>query len=318
MKNKFKIGIKSLAVFMSLLFLLSAFSVQSFAASEKDYHAYIKLTSSKASPSAGESFTVTVSAKTDYPVINVNTIIVYDSKYYSLDTSKGAAVKLATSMPVSMNGSTSSPLGMYHQSYSSKMAKRYKLVFNSITWLPSLAPQGTSTPTTTLTEYTKLYTVKFKVKSNAPTDGKGFIGIDPVYLKTENSTMRSGIYAARGGETLKESAVATCGQTYDFSEATLFGGSIERMSADYTLKMDYKSTKDVSSLINSSNEYEWLSSDTSIVDTNGSVLSSKKTGTAYVAAISSDGSERYNVEVNVEYSLIQWIIIIFLFGWLWY
>ncbi len=307
---------KILSFALALLFVLSAFSLQSFA-KESDNTAYIKLTSSKTNPKPGDSFTVTVSAKTDYPVVNVNTIIVYDSNYYQLDTSSGAATKKVTSLPVKMNSSTDSPLGMYHQSYSSAMAKRYKLVFNSITWLPSLAPQGANTPTTTLTEYEKLFTIKFKMKSNAPTDGKGFLGIDESYLKTETSTMRSGVYAARGGATLKDTVV-TCGQTIDLSEAVLFGDSVVTSEPDFTYSINYKSTADASEIFSTSKSAEYLSADTSIVSTNDNTMSGAKKGSTYIAVVTEDGKTRYNCKVEVNYSILQWIIIIFLFGWLWY
>ncbi len=308
---------KVLSLILALMLMFSAFSV-AVSAKESDYTAYIKLTSDKSNPKPGEKFTVTVSAKTDYPIINVNTIVVYDSNYYELDTSNGAVMKKVTKQPVGMNGATNSPLGMYHQSYSSDMVKRYKLVFNAITWLPSLAPQGTSTPPTTLTDYEKLYTISFKMKSNAPTDGNGFLGIDPAYLKTENSTMRSGVYASRGGETLKEGAVSPCGQTIDLSEAVLFGKKVEKSEPDYTVSVNYKSTLDIKEAISFNKEAEYLSADTSIVSTDKTVITGAKKGTTYVAAVSSDGKTRVNCEVNVTYSIWQWLIVIFLFGWIWY
>ncbi|MBQ2829059.1 MAG: hypothetical protein IJF20_07415 [Clostridia bacterium] len=308
---------KIMAVVLSFVFIFSMISVSANAA-EKDNTCTIKLTSSKAEPKPGDSFTVTVSAKTDYPVINVNTIIVYDTDYYALDTSNGAAVKKSTKMPVSMNQSVNSPLGMYHQSYSSAMTKQYKLVFSAITWLPSLASEGTSTPTTTLKDFEKLYTIKFKMKSNAPTDGNGFLGIDEAYIKTANSTMRSGVYAAHGGATLGDDVIATCGQTYDLSQAVLFGDKVEKMPADKTFEMNYKDVLNASALVSSADDYEVLSSDTSIVDTKGDTLTAKKAGTVYVAATANNGKTRTNYEVTVKYTWWQWIIMILLFGWLWY
>ncbi len=308
---------KIVSFVLTVILTLSAFSV-CVSAKESDYTAYIKLTSDKSSPKPGETFTVTVSAKTDYPVINVNTILVYDSNYYELDTSNGAAIKKATTLPVGMNSAVNSPLGMYHQSYSNAMTKRYKLVFNAITWLPSLAPQGTATPTTTLTSFEKLYTVKFKMKSNAPTDSNGFLGIDPVYLKTETSTMRSGVYASRAGQTLKDGAVVTCGQTIDLSEAVLFGKEVEKSEPDYKVSVNYKSTLDIKEAISFNKDAEYLSADTSIVSTDETLITGAKKGTTYVAAVSTDGKTRVNCEVTVNYSILQWLIVIFLFGWLWY
>lgn len=307
---------KLLAVILSCICLFSMLSVGASAA-EKDCVCELKLTSSVANPKPGDSFTVTVSAKTNYPVINVNSIIVYDSNYYEIDTSKGVAVKSATKMPVSLNQSTNSPLGMYHQSYSSSMAKQYKLVFAGVTWLPSLSSQGRGTPTTTLTEFTKLYTVNFKMKAKAPTDGKGFLGIDPVYVKDENSSMRSGVYASHGGATLGDDVVASYGQTFDLSHAVLFGTEVTKSAPDYSLTINYKSSADIGEKLGL-NGYDWLSADKSIVNSVKSTITAGKTGTTYVAGISGDGNKIVNCEVTVNYAWWQWIIIIVLFGWIWY
>lgn len=321
MKKTIKNFTKALAIVMSVVFALSALSMLTFAA-EKDYTAYIKLTSNKTDIRPGDKFTVTVSAKTDYPVINVNTMIVYDANYYELDTSNGAAVKKATRMPVALNQTTNSPLAMYHQSYSREMARQYKLVFVGITWLPSLSSQGVNTPTTTLNEFEKLYTISFKMKNNAPRDGEGFLGIDPVYLKGENDSMRSGIYAAHGGATLGDRVIASYGQTFDLSQAVVFGTEVEKSPADYNIELDYKSKSDVKAVFSDLNGYEFLSADTSVVnvaiDGNGQTLEALKTGKTYVAGVSRDGKTRYNAEVTVKYTWLQWLIIIFLFGWLWY
>lgn len=309
--------IKVVSVVLAFVCVFSMFTVCANAA-EKDYTCAIKLTSSKENPKPGDSFTVTVSAKTDYPVINVNTIIVYDTKYYAIDTSKGVAVKKVTKMPVSITQSVNSPLGMYHQSYSKAMTKQYQLVFCELLWRPSLAPQGTATPTTTLSKYEKLYTINFKMKADAPTDGKGFLGVDPVYISTETSSMRSGIYATHAGATLGDDVIASTGQTFDLTEAVLFGESVVRTSADKKLELTYKSATPVTELVSSAKDYEVLSSDTSIVEIKKDTITAKKTGTVYVAATSNDGKTRTNYEVTVSYAWWQWIIVILLFGWIWY
>ena len=321
MKKTIRTCKKILAIVLSVMFMLSAFSMLSFAA-EKDNHLYIKLTSNKTNLKPGDKFTVTVSAKSDYPVINVNTIVVYDANYYELDTSNGSAVKKVTKMPVSLNQSTNSPLAMYHQSYSREMARQYKLVFVSVTWLPSLSSQGKATPTTTLNEYEALYTINFKMKNNPPKDGEGFLGVDASYVKTENDNMRSGVYAAHGGATLGDDVIASYGQTIDLSQAVLFGTKVEKAPADYSIEVNYKSKYDLSTLFSDLKGYSFLSADNSIanvaVDADGETLEALKTGTTYIAGISRDGNTRYNVEVKVKYTWWQWIIVILLFGWIWY
>ncbi len=309
---------KIMAVVLSVVCIFSMFAIGVNAA-EKDYVCSIKLESSKTNPKPGDSFVVTVSAKTNYPVVNVNTIIAYDTNYYAVDTSDGAAVKKATKMPVALNQNVKSPLSMYHQSYSADMVKQYKLVFASVTWKPSLAPQGTATPTTTLTDYEPLFTIKFKMKSNAPTDGNGFLGIDPVYVRTETSTMVSGVYAARGGKTLGDTdAIVSTGQTMDLSQAVLKGFGVEVSEADEALAMNYKSTIDVSTLVDNPKNYTVQSSDISVVEVEEGKITAKKTGTAYLTVTSTDGKTRTNYEITVSYAWWQWIIIVIFFGWIWY
>lgn len=309
---------KIMAVVMSVVCIFSMFAIGASAA-EKDYVCSIKLESSKANPKPGDSFVVTVSAKTNYPVINVNTIIAYDTNYYALDDSASPVVKLATKMPVSLNQNIESPAIMYHQSYSADMMKQYKLVFASVTWKPSKAPQGTATPTTTLTDYEPLFTIRFKMKSKAPTDGNGFLGIDPVYIRTETSTMVSGVYAARGGKTLGDTDdIVTTGQTIDLSQAVIKGSGVETSEADEVLSMNYKSTIDVSSLVSNPDKYTVESSDTDVVSVEDGTIIAKKSGTAYLTVTSNDGKTRTNYEVTVSYAWWQWIIIFVFFGWLWY
>ncbi len=323
MKKTLKFGTKILAVMFAVLFAFSAFSMLAFAA-EKDNTLYLGLASDKnmSDLKPGDKFTVTVSAKTDYPVINVNTIVVYDANYYELDTSSGPVVKKVTKMPVSLNQATNSPLAMYHQSYSREMVRQYKLVFAAVTWLPSLSSQGKSTPTTTLTDFEKLYTINFKMKKNAPKDGAGFLGIDPTYIKTENDSMRSGIYAAHGGATLGDDVIASCGQTIDLSQAVLSGKEVKKTPADYTIELNYKSKYDVKAVFEDLKGYSFESADTSIVDVSidkdNVSLEALKTGKTYISGISKDGKTRYNAEVTVKYSWWQWLIVIFLFGWIWY
>ena len=307
---------KILAVVMAIICMFSMLTI-GVSAAEKDNVCSIKLESSKATINPGDSFVVTVSAKTNYPVVNVNTIIVYDTNYYAIDGDK--AVNKVTKMPVALNSNIKSPLSMYHQSYSADMIKQYKLVFASVTWKPSLAPQGTSTPPTTLTEYEPLFSIKFKMKSNAPTDGKGYLGIDPAYIRTETSTMISGVYAARGGSTLGDTdSIVTTGQTIDLSQAVIKGAGVEVSEADENLSLGYKGSMDVTSIVSNPNNYTIESSDTSVVEIVDGKITAKKAGTVYITVTSNDGKTRTNYEVTVSYSWWQWLIILIFFGWLWY
>ena len=72
---------KIMAVVLAVVCVFSMFTI-GVSAAEKDNVCTIKLESSKSSIKPGDSFTVTVSAKTNYPVLNVNVMIAYDKDYF--------------------------------------------------------------------------------------------------------------------------------------------------------------------------------------------------------------------------------------------
>lgn len=69
----------------------------------------------------------------------------------------------------------------------------------------------------------------------------------------------------------------------------------------------------------SAEKITWESSNTKVatVDENGNVYASGK-GTAQITATGPDGAVSDTCNVNVKYSFGQWLIIILLFGWIWY
>lgn len=83
---------------------------------------------------------------------------------------------------------------------------------------------------------------------------------------------------------------------------------------------NYKDVKKIGYTTNySKDKLEWSSSNPKVatVDENGKVTMTGK-GTATVTAKSADGTAQASCKVTVEYSTLQWIIIIVLFGWIWY
>ncbi len=76
--------------------------------------------------------------------------------------------------------------------------------------------------------------------------------------------------------------------------------------------VDYTSNYPAESLI-------WTSSNEKVatVDANGNVYASG-TGSATITVTSTDGAVNETVEVSVSYTVLQWIIVIVLFGWIWY
>lgn len=87
-----------------------------------------------------------------------------------------------------------------------------------------------------------------------------------------------------------------------------------------SVAMNYKD----SHTIDYSSEYApekltWTSSNEKVatVDENGNIYASGK-GNATITVTSADGVVNETIDVTVSYTVLQWIIIIVLFGWIWY
>lgn len=84
--------------------------------------------------------------------------------------------------------------------------------------------------------------------------------------------------------------------------------------------LNYKGTYTLSVDTNyAPEELVWTSSNEKVatVDANGNIVATG-TGTATITVTSADGMVSETCEVTVSYSVVQWIIIIVLFGWIWY
>ena len=81
------------------------------------------------------------------------------------------------------------------------------------------------------------------------------------------------------------------------------------------LALNYKGSAKLTA--SSSNNVKWSSSNTNVatVDANGNV---KATGTGSAVITAESGSAKATCSVNVSYAWWQWIIVIVLFGWIWY
>lgn len=87
-----------------------------------------------------------------------------------------------------------------------------------------------------------------------------------------------------------------------------------------SITANYKQTKKIDAYSSySANKIKWESSNTKVatVDDNGNVKMTGK-GTATITAKSTDGKLSAECKVTVKYAWWQWIIVIVLFGWIWY
>ena len=98
---------------------------------------------------------------------------------------------------------------------------------------------------------------------------------------------------------------------YTFGKVNITNESVElNYKASATLGIETNYAKD---------KIKWTSSNTSVatVDENGNVYAAG-TGSATITAESEDGYLKDTCSVNVSYAWWQWIIVIVLFGWIWY
>lgn len=94
-------------------------------------------------------------------------------------------------------------------------------------------------------------------------------------------------------------------------------GKIELDKHD--LKIDYKDSATLKATTSYKDGLTWSSSNTKVatVDANGKITT-KGNGNAVITASSADGSVSDSCNVKVSYKWWQWIIVIVLFGWIWY
>ncbi len=152
----------------------------------------------------------------------------------------------------------------------------------------------------------KLAELTFKIKENAPVgtaeikiecdlDSTFNYDIDNVDVKTQNGSV----------EIISASV------------------PIESLSLPEAIELKYKTDKKLNVTISPENADEqvlvWKSSNTKVleVDDDGNLKTNKR-GTSVITVSTEDGEISDTCTVTVKYSFGQWLIIIFLFGWIWY
>ena len=156
--------------------------------------------------------------------------------------------------------------------------------------------------TAPIDEAVSIFDVTFKKASSAPIKATDIaVVIDNCNISTTGSgagstnvdvTADAKVKIALGDFTLNETAVALS------------------YKASHTL--DYSSNY-------AAEDLTWTSSNEKVVtvDENGNLYATG-TGSATITVTSADGLVEETCEVTVSYTIVQWIIIIVLFGWIWY
>ncbi len=143
-----------------------------------------------------------------------------------------------------------------------------------------------------------------------------------VYYPVENSWLDGSSTAIRQGNTAILLNNAGLKAYTSYNEGSTSPESVSFQTKSYTVnyKDSFQITAPVVSPASATNKgLFWGSSDILVadVDENGNGYARSK-GTATIYVESADGGHYDTCTVNVKYSFWQWLIVIFLFGWIWY
>ena len=215
---------KVLSIALALLMIVNVFAVAVSATEWKTEEAVITLKTDNTKPMPGDVVTVTVALQNNYNVHALQIMVAYDKNYYEVvGTADNAFTNLLVSDGAKFTGVAQSHLAadaqdaMYAGLYNAAQKAQFGLVRIGYVWLASLASDAGETATPVFTKTTDLASFKLKVKANAPTDGKGVIMVDPVFVVDEGVDTpafdtRSATYVGKGAATI--SASATQGKLY--------------------------------------------------------------------------------------------------------
>ncbi len=215
---------KVLSIALALLMIVNVFAVAVSATVWTTEKAVITLKTDDTKPMPGDEVTVTVALQNNYNVHALQIMVAYDKNYYEVvGTADNAFTNHLVSDGAKFTGVAQSHLdaaaqdAMYAGLYSASQKAQFGLVRIGYVWLASLASNAGATATPVFTNTTDLASFKLRVKADAPTDGKGVIMVDPVFVVEEGVDTpafdtRSATYVGFGAATI--SASATSGKLY--------------------------------------------------------------------------------------------------------
>lgn len=141
--------------------------------------------------------------------------------------------------------------------------------------------------------------------------------------KAKSDKITASDVGAKVTNSVSQSSTKTDVNTTSDAKITFAGGSTPTgpiVFNETAVKMDFKSKKKLEyTSTYSESQIEFKSSNPKVatVDEKGNVTATGK-GTATITAASKDGKASAECKVTVKYTWWQWIIIIVLFGWIWY
>lgn len=321
----------SVLVLITMIFSTGVAGVTSFAASEADYVATFSITTDKTSLSKGEDAVVSVNLKTNYYIYAMELPVIYDGDALEVQNTSNSSNKsfltfkgkLATSYVT--NGNWKSPADFYTKRNSNteywsqkSVMDRYKIAFAS--WAADTTLNDGKAVKLSNEETIVSFVVKAK-KDISNISGLIFLSDD--FKKTETFAGGRWFCGRSVKSTIEVNNYVAVGQTLKYTGSVPEKEEIKEENNDSIVAINYKATASLKDNLNATilKDYKlvWSSADESIVtvDEEGTICGAKA-GTTTVTAKSKDGKFVKDFEVTVSYSVWQWIIIIVLFGWIWY
>lgn len=311
-----------------LVTMLFSMGIVSSAASESSYVATFSIDLDKSSVAKGEDVTVSVNLKTNYYIYSMELPVIYDGDAFEIQNTSVTSLKSFLSFKGKMadayrtNGNWKSPADFYTNRNSNteywsqkEVMDRYKIAFAS--WSADSTLNDGKAIRLSNEETIVTFVLKAK-KDIKDTDGLVFLSLD--FQKTSEFAGGRLFCGRSKTEKIDVNNFVAVGQTIKYDGAA---PKQEEVKADSTIVVNYKATASLKDELNSTilKDYKlkWSSSDESVVtvDEDGNIYG-VKAGSATVTATSTDGKFTKTFDVEVNYSVLQWIIIIVLFGWIWY
>ena len=143
---------------------------------------------------------------------------------------------------------------------------------------------------------------------------------EPMHIAGEWQTQSQSTYDAPGLEAVY---CEMCGELLDEREIPMLKHMESIILDTHSMELNYKSIGKINAEIYPDDAYNkqvlWSSTNESVavVDDDGNVYAAGK-GTAVITCTSADGDAKNECTITVKYTFKQWLIIIFLFGWMWY
>ena len=329
---------KVISVIMMMVMLISTgvVVISSSAASEADYKATFSIKTDKVSLEKDETVKVSVKLKTNYYIAAMELPVIYDGSAFEVQNTSKTSLKsfltfegiLASSYRT--NGNWKSPADFYTSRNSNtefwsqkKVMDKYKIAFAS--W--SADSQLNSGKLVKLTNEETIVSFTLKAKKDI-SNIEGLIFLHKDFLKT--TTFAGGRWSCGRSKTEKfdPKNLVAVGQTITFTgKVPDIGGSGSSDGGNKVeegaVVINYKATtcleEELNATILKDYKLKWTSADESIVtvDEDGNIFGAGA-GETTVTVKSTDGRFTKTFKVQVNYSVLQWIIIIVFFGWLWY